>query len=135
MERRRALFVTLRSLSSSRAPGRNSTTVTERFRDFAARGYRVFLVTDRLHFRDCEYRSRVELLAAVRRDSNQRYAAPVTDVVVLSSQIDPKPFWDVARRFNLSLDSSTFVSSGGELLSAARNAGVTRAELSDSLFG
>jgi hypothetical protein len=134
MERRRALFITLTSLSSARK-GQTSSTVTDRFRDFAARGYRIFLVTDRLEYGDCEYHSRVELLAAVRSDPNRHYAAPVTGVVMLSNNMDPKPFWDAARRFNLSLGNSTFISSHGEYLSAARNAGVERSELSDDLFG
>ncbi len=72
--------------------------------------------------------NRVELLYSIRTHQRSPFGLPLSDVLVMHNPYDPAPFWDTARRFSLSLESSIFVSRGGEIAAAAKNAGVMRSE-------
>ena len=133
MNRERALFVTSEALESSRSPDGLSPLVTGFLRDHAAQGYRVLVVTDRLQLGEWHYDSKVHMLQAVR--TCERHLLPISDILHLGDAYDPTPFWDAARRFNLSLAHSILVSSHGELAGAARNAGVHKTEPSGMVFG
>jgi hypothetical protein len=126
MKRNRALFVTRRVLESGSADQGLSDLVTGWLRDYAAMGYVIFAVTDELALGPRTFETRKQLLTALR--DSERHTVPVSDVVVVSSTSDPAPFWDMARRFNLALQASLFVSVRGELSGGARSAGVDRSE-------
>ena len=129
----RALFIPLSSIQSE--SGLLNPTVMDMLRDYAAMGYRIIAVTDRLEYCNQSYSACSDLLAALRSDRSQRYAAPFSDVILMKNPFDPGPFWDTARRFNLALGSSTFVTHKGVFLAGARNAGVGLSEPFQSIFG
>ncbi|MBN1947453.1 MAG: hypothetical protein JW797_17410 [Bradymonadales bacterium] len=134
MNSNRALFIPIASLRS--CPGMPvSPFVLALLRDHAAMGYRIMVVTDHLDLCGQRHDSCAELLCTLRNDRHPRYIAPLTEVILLKNSFDPGPFWDAARRFNLSLERSIFVNCRGEYLAAARTAGVGRSELHGDLFG
>ena len=134
MIRKRALFVSLHALDEAGNDTRLLESSVDLLRDYAAAGYQVIIVTDDLELSGRCYRSRIELLAALRTDWRRHYAVPVSDVLHTHSASDPAPFWDAARRFNLSLTASTFISYDGRHAAAARNAGVGRTEDAVEIF-
>ena len=133
MKRERALFVTRRAIEFDRTVEGLSQIVTGILRDYSARGYRVLLVTDRPEVGGREFDSKGAMLQYLR--SAEYHPLPISDVLVLTSAFDPAPFWDAARRFNLSLQDSTFLSLAGEFSGAAHTAGVEHAEPSEEVFG
>jgi hypothetical protein len=133
MKRERALFVTRRAIEFGRSVDGLSRIVTGILRDFAARGYRVLLVTDGLELGDQVFEDKTHMLQNVR--NSERHVLPVSDVLALRNPFDPGPFWDAARRFNLSLENSTFLSIAGEFAGAARTAGVHHSEPTTQVFG
>lgn len=131
MKRARALFVTRRVLELGGLGHPSSTSTAGWLRDYAARGYRLFVVADALSFEGRGFGSKTEMLAWLR--SCERHALPVADVLLLDNAFDPAPFWDTARRFNVALHTSVFVSAGGELSGAVRNAGIAQSETGQTI--
>ena len=133
MQRERALFVTRRAIEFGRSVDGLSRVVTGILRDFAARGYRILIVTDELELCSDTFETKTQMLQEVR--TSERHVLPISDVLLLANAFDPGPFWDTARRFTLSLEKSTFLSSAGEFSGAARTAGVLRSEATTQVFG
>jgi len=133
MKRERALFVTRRAIEFGRSVDGLSRIVTGILRDFAARGYRIMIVTDELTLCGETFDSTTRMLQNVR--NSERHVLPVADVLLLANAFDPRPFWDAARRFSVSLEQSTFLSIAGELSGAARTAGVHHSEATTQVFG
>ncbi len=134
MIRKRALFVSLHALDEAGSDSRLLESSVDLLRDYAAGGFQVIIVTDDLELSGETYGSRIELLAALRTDWRRHYAVPVLDVLRVESASDPAPFWDAARRFNISLSASTFISYDGRHSAAANNAGIGRTEPSVEVF-
>lgn len=133
MHGERALFLTRQALESGRTAAGLSARLTGMLRDYAARGYVILVVTDELRLGDETFTTARLMLQAIR--NVERHVLPVADVLLLQSSFDPRPFWDAARRFNVSLAASTYVTQAGELGGAARTAGVDRIEASAEVFG
>lgn len=126
MRRKRALFITLDALHFTDYGG--DPRALSVLRDYAACGFRIIVISDPTSLRDLSCGNRVELLHSIRTHPRSPFGLPIADVLVMHNPYDPAPFWDAARRFSLSLDTSIFVSRGGEITAAAKNAGVMRSE-------
>lgn len=135
MTRKRALFVTLHAVEPDGSIQPLPRPVAGLLGDYVAKGYRVFVVTDRLAMTGRGYDSGTELLRALRGERVLRHAIPVTGCVLLENAYDPGPFWAAARCYGLDLGRSSLVSRSGELSGAARSAGVGFFERGDELFG
>lgn len=127
MRRNRALFMTTEALLGRRPAPRPAAI--DMVRDHAACGHRIVLVSGGLTFAGQEYETLPEMLADIRRCARGRYDLPVGDIILIDSPFDPSPFWAVARRCNIDLGRSAFVSEGDEYTAAARNAGIDRLEV------
>jgi nicotinamidase-related amidase len=132
MRREKALFITLQALEDGAENGELAPYVSAYLRDHIALGYRVIIVTDRLELWGRKYEER-ELLEKI--STLERHRIPITDLILLQNSYDPGPLWDVARRFHLSLGTSTIIARDGEYVAAARNAGVFRQGSSREAFG
>lgn len=131
--KKRGLFVALSALTIGSSP-RSLTASVDLLRDFAAAGYTIILTTDALDLDGQRFASGAELLAALRERQPLHWALPIEDVVLVGGSADPTPFWDAARRHNVSLRRSVFITHDGNYEQAARIAGIDRMESGAYVF-